>query len=109
MADAAFTGTGQYSNLPDYMYWKVDESGEFQLLNPNEKITSPPDESWNRQSFLLSMYNETTMSYQDWIVRDWANYIDEGPRPGTVRYIFPIPQEAITNSQGTLQNDGYGF
>ena len=109
MTDAAFSGTGEYSDLPDYIYWKVDENGDFALLNPDQKIAAPPDETWNRQSFLYSMYNEQTGTYAEWITRDWANYIDQGPRPGVVRYIFPIPTEAITNSQGTLANDGYSF
>lgn len=108
MADAAFTGTGEYSDLPDYMYWKRDESGRFTLLNPDFKVAAPPDDTWNRESFLLSLRNDVT-TYQEWIVKDWRNYINEGPKPGVVRYIFPIPQEAITNSQGTLANDGYGF
>jgi hypothetical protein len=109
MTDAAYSGTGEYSNLPDYIYWKVDESGNFVLLNPDEKIAAPPDDSWNRQSFLLSMYDENTGTYDQWVTRDWARYIDQGPKPGVVRYIFPIPAEAITNSQGTLANDGYSF
>lgn len=108
MADAAFTGTGPFSDLPDYMYWKRDESGRFTLLNPDFKVAAPPDDSWNRVSFLLSLRSETT-TYQEWILKDWRNYISEGPKPGVVRYIFPIPQEAITNSQGTLKNDGYQF
>ncbi|MDP4712551.1 MAG: RagB/SusD family nutrient uptake outer membrane protein [Saprospiraceae bacterium] len=108
MADAAFTGTGSYSDLPDYMYWKRDESGRFTLLNPDFKVAAPPDDSWTRVSFLLSLRSETT-TYQEWILKDWRNYISEGPKPGVVRYVFPIPQEAITNSQGTLQNDGYQF
>ncbi len=108
MADAAFTGTGPYSDLPDYMYWKRDQSGRFTLLNPDFKVAAPPDDSWNRVSFLLSLRSEVT-TYQEWILKDWRNYISEGPKPGVVRYIFPIPQEAITNSQGTLQNDGYQF
>ena len=107
MADAAFTGTGQYSDLPDYMYWKLDESGQFTVLNPNRKLAAPPDETWNRESFLLSLHDDV-MTYSEWITRDWANYIN-GPKPGVVRYIFPIPAEAITNSQGTLSNDGYMF
>lgn len=107
MADAAFSGTGKYSDLPDYMYWKRNESGKFVLLNPNHKILSPPDDSWTRQSFLLSLHDEVN-TYEQWITRDWENYIN-GPKPGVVRYIFPIPAEAVTNSQGTLKNDGYGF
>lgn len=54
MADAAFTGTGPYSDLPDYMYWKRDESGRFTLLNPDFKVAAPPDDSWTRVSFLLA-------------------------------------------------------
>ncbi len=108
MADAAFTGTGEYSDLPDYIYWKLDESGHFTVLNPNHKIAAAPDESWKRESWLLSLHNDAT-TYQQWITMDWRNYISDGPKPGVVRYIFPIPQEAITNSQGTLANDGYSF
>lgn len=108
MADGAFTGSGKYSDLPDYLYWKRDESGRFTVLNPNRKIAAPPDDSWTRQSWLLSLHDEVN-TYQPWITMDWRNYIDQGPMPGVVRYIFPIPQEAITNSQGTLKNDGYMF
>lgn len=108
MADAAFTGTGQYAELPDYIYWKLNESGRFTVLNPNRKIAAAPDQTWTRSPWLLDLHNDAT-TYQQWITKDWRNYIDEGPKPGVVRYIFPIPEEAITNSQGFLKNDGYGF
>lgn len=108
MADAAFSGTGPYSNLPDYIYWKRNESGHFVVYNPNRKVADAPDDSWTRVSWLLGLHNDAT-TYQQWITKDWRNYIDEGPKPGVARYIFPIPEEAITNSQGTLKNDGYGF
>ncbi|MCB9344979.1 MAG: RagB/SusD family nutrient uptake outer membrane protein [Saprospiraceae bacterium] len=104
MADDAFNGTG---TLPDYIYWKLDASGHFTVLNPNHKIPDA-DASWTRESWLIGLHSDAT-TYQQWITKDWRNYIDEGPAPGIVRYIFPIPEEAITNSQGTLKNDGYGF
>lgn len=107
MADAAFTGSGEYSELPDYMYWKRDESGKFTILNPNRKVVAPPDDSWTQQSFLLSLHDDA-LQYAEWITRDWENYYN-GPRPGVVRYIFPIPADAISASQGTLTNDGYQF
>lgn len=107
MADAAFTGSGQYSDLPDYMYWKRDESGKFVILNPNRKIVAPPDDTWTQQSFLLSLHDDAR-TYQEWITRDWENYYD-GPKAGVVRYIFPIPSDAISASQGSLANDGYQF
>ncbi|NJB84989.1 hypothetical protein GGR26_000734 [Lewinella marina] len=108
MADSAMEGSGQYAELPDYLYWKVDESGNFVVLNPDTDVAVPPDDSWNREPWLLALNDEVTV-YDEWILKDWRNYIDEGPKPGTVRYIFPIPEEAITNSQGTLSNDGYAF
>lgn len=104
LADAAYNNT---TNLPIYMYWKRDESGDFTILNPNRKVIAPPDDSWNQVPFLLSLHDEENM-YDEWILRDWENYYN-GPNPGVTRYIFPIPTIAIENSMGTLQNDGYGF
>ncbi len=107
MADAAFTGSGKYSELPDYMYWKRDASGNFKILNPSRKYVGTPDATWTRVSFLASL-KPTATTYQDWIIKDWEKYYN-GPVPGVARYIFPIPAEAITNSQGKLVNDGYQF
>ncbi len=104
LADEAYNGT---TDLPDYMYWKLDQEGKFTILNPNQKVVAPPDDSWNQVPFLLDLHDETT-TYDEWITRDWENYIN-GPKPGVVRYIFPIPTIAVENSQGTLSNDGYGF
>jgi len=104
LADEAYNGT---TDLPDYMYWKLDAEGKFTILNPNTKVIAPPDDSWNQVSFLLDLHDETTV-YDEWITRDWENYLN-GPQPGVVRYIFPIPTLAVENSQGTLSNDGYGF
>ncbi|GAA0878912.1 RagB/SusD family nutrient uptake outer membrane protein [Algoriphagus jejuensis] len=104
MADDAYNGTG---NLPDYMYWKLDAKGDFTILNPNTKVVAPPDDSWTQVPFLLSMHDEVK-TYADWITKDWNNYYN-GPKPGIARYIFPIPASAVANSQGTLDNSGYGF
>lgn len=107
MADAALVGTGKYSELPDYMYWKRDASGNFKVLNPSRKYIGTPDATWTRVSFLASL-KPTATTYQDWIIKDWDKYYN-GPVAGIARYIFPIPSEAITNSQGKLLNDGYQF
>ena len=109
LSDDAQAGTG---NLPDYLYTKLDESGNLEILNPYEKVLAAPDDTWDRQSWLISMYDETTGTYDDWITSHWLNYTDEneiGVPAGVVRYIFPIPTEGIDNSKGLLKNDGYGF
>jgi hypothetical protein len=100
MRDEAVNGT---TELPDYIYWKRDDNGKFTVLNPNRKYVGSPDESWTQSPFLLDLNDEKT-TYDEWITKDWANYVN-----GTVRYIFPIPASAIENSKGTLANDGYGF
>jgi starch-binding outer membrane protein, SusD/RagB family len=100
LADDAYNGTG---TLPDYIYWKRDANGKFTVLNPNRKLIAAPDETWTRSSFLLDLH-DNTLTYDEWITRDWAKYTN-----GTVRYIFPIPTVGIDNSKGVLKNDGYGF
>ncbi len=100
MADNAQAGTGQY---PDYLYTKINESGELDIYNKFEKVLGAPDDTWERQSWLISLVDEETGTYQEWITRDWANYTYP------VRYIFPIPTTGIDNSKGLLKNDGYGF
>ncbi len=99
LADDAFNGTG---DLPDYIYWKYDESGDLVILNPDEKLLAAPDETWQRSPWLISLKDEV-LGYDEWITRDWANYT------APVRYVFPLPTVAIANSQGVLQNNGYGF
>ena len=104
LADDAFAGIG---SGPDYMYWKIDESGDFVILNPDTKILAAPDDTWTRTSFLIGLHDDL-LTYREWITRDYENHIN-GPKPGVARYIFPIPTIAVENSQGTLTNDGYGF
>ncbi|GAB3015844.1 RagB/SusD family nutrient uptake outer membrane protein [Niabella terrae] len=108
MANSAQTGLGKYANLPDYMYWKLDESGHLEILNPNLRVVAPPDESWTRVNFLRDLWDGTKNTYKEWVTKDWANYYN-GPKPGVARYIFPIPEEAVAASKGKITNDGYMF
>ncbi|MCY1723088.1 RagB/SusD family nutrient uptake outer membrane protein [Prolixibacteraceae bacterium Z1-6] len=110
MADEALAGTG---TLPDYLYTKLDETGNLVILNLHEKLIAPPDDSWERESWLISMSSETTTDgYAEWMTRDWDNYVNPGNigvPEGVIRYIFPIPTIGIDNSKGLLKNDGYNF
>ena len=110
IADEAFDGTG---TLPDYVYTKLDETGNLLIYNTHEKVLATPDDSWERKSWLISMYSEIRPDgYAEWITRDWDNYVNPGNigvPEGIVRYIFPIPTIGIDNSKGLLKNDGYNF
>jgi len=110
IADDAFNGTG---TLPDYLYTKLDENGDFLIYNIWDKVDIAPDDTWARESWLINMYDETQADgYANWITYDWANYVNPsniGVPDGIIRYIFPIPTIGIDNSKGLLKNDGYGF
>ncbi len=110
MADDAFNGTG---TLPDYLYTKLAENGDLLIYNIFDKVSVAPDDTWERQAWLIDMYDETRADgYAEWITRDWDNYIhgsNIGVPEGIVRYIFPIPTIGIDNSKGLLKNDGYNF
>lgn len=111
MADQAFAGTG---TLPDYVYTKRDASGNLMIYGINHKELAPPDDTWERNEWLIAMYDETSTEepYAVWLRRDYANYTDPsniGVPDGIIRYIFPIPTIGIDNSKGLLKNDGYNF
>ncbi len=110
IADEAFAGT---STLPDYVYTKLDENGDLLIYNIREKVLAAPDDTWERQSWLIAMYDESQSDgYANWITSDWANYVNPGNigvPDGIIRYIFPIPTIGIDNSKGLLKNDGYNF
>jgi len=108
MVDDALAGTGKYANLPDYLYWKRNEAGKFVVLNPNTKVNGTPDATWTRVPFVRAMYDNTKATYSDFVLKDWAPYY-EGPVAGVARYIFPIPEEAVSASQGKINNSGYMF
>ncbi len=110
MADDAFNGTG---TLPDYFYTKLDENGNLVIYNTHEKVIAAPDDTWERNSWLISMHSDTQADgYAEWITRDWDNYVnpDNIDVPdGIIRYVFPIPTIGIDNSKGLLDNSGYNF
>lgn len=105
LADDANLGFG---TLPDYLYWKHDINGKLIILNSDTKVAAAPDDTWTRANWLIGLHrtpNATDLSpYQTWITTNWANYTT-----APVRYIMPVPSSVVTNSQGLLKNDGYGF
>lgn len=100
LTDDARAGTG---TLPDYLYTKLAANGDLLIYNLHFKQLSAPDDTWTRESWLISMWDDVNNAYDQWITKDWARYTNP------VRYIFPIPTIGIDNSKGLLKNDGYNF
>jgi len=111
-------GTGAYSQLPDYQYYKRNADGTITYYSKYKKpavtppiINSPspgdnPD-GYTRVSWLTSMYNTTTSGPADYILREWRGYTDNtGNTP--LRYILPLHNSVVSSSQGVLQNQ-YGY
>ncbi|MBL3656115.1 RagB/SusD family nutrient uptake outer membrane protein [Fulvivirga sediminis] len=100
MADNAVAGTGQYPAR----LWVRNEGDELIIYDTDTKAVPADIENWEQRDWLLGLSDDAQPDgYQEWITHDWARYTHP------VRYIFPIPAIGIDNSQGVLQNDGYGF
>jgi hypothetical protein len=111
-------GTGTYSTLPDYMYYKINPDFTITWLNKYRKpAVAPPvvnvpnvgdnPDGYLRTSWTRSMYNTTTSGPADYILRNWRGYPDNsGSAP--LRYILPIHNSVVSSSLGNLQNQ-YGY
>ncbi|TDH27767.1 RagB/SusD family nutrient uptake outer membrane protein [Segetibacter sp. 3557_3] len=111
MGADAVAGVGAYSSLPDYLYFRRVGS-EIIFLNKYTRLTTPPvlDPSTgvSRINWLRGLYNTTTNSAADYILRQYRGYQDPSGTKA-VRYILPLHSSVIANSLGTLKNDGYGY
>lgn len=119
MGQDAVAGTGTYSQLADYLYYKRDSTtGKIIFYNKFTKPAAPPPiinspspgdnpDGYTRVSWLVSMYNTTTSGPADYILRQWRGYEDNsGTAP--LRYILPLHNSVIASSQGSLANQ-YGY
>jgi len=118
MGADANAGVGIYSNLPDYIYYKRNSDGTLNFYNKFKKadVVPPIKDSPNvgdnpngyiRASWLRSLYNTTTNGPATFILYTWRGYADNtGTAP--LRYILPLHNSVVSNSQGTLQNQ-YGY
>lgn len=118
MGQDAVAGTGAYSQLPDYLYYKRNSDGSITYYNKYFKPAAPPPlvnspspgdnpDGYIRVSWLASMYNTTTSGPADYILRQWRGYQDNsGQAP--LRYILPLHSSVISSSQGALQQQ-YGY
>ncbi len=117
-ADAYAAGTGTYANLPDYLYYKKADNKAVYFNKYRKPLVEPPvvdvpakgdnPNGFIRVAWLRSMRNTTTNGPADFIVRTWRGYKDDAG-VAAVRYILPLHSSVITNSQGALKNDGYGY
>jgi len=118
MGQDAIAGTGTYSNLPDYLYYKKDATGNITYLNRYAKVAVAPPvvdvpnkgdnpDGYLRVSWLRSMWNTTTNSPADYVMRQYRGYPDNtGATP--LRYILPLHSSIVSTSQGSLENQ-YGY
>jgi starch-binding outer membrane protein, SusD/RagB family len=120
MGQDAISGSGPTSYLPDYLYYKRDSANKkiiYFLNKYTRPAVTPPvvnvpnngdnPNGWLRATWLRGLWNTTTNAPADYIVRQWRGYTDNtGITP--LRYILPIHNSIIANSQGSLKNE-YGY
>ena len=111
MGEDAFAGVGDYSHLPDYLYYRrVGNNIEF--LSKYRKPATPPVldpvTGYTRVSWLRSLWNPNTSGGANYILYQYRGYTDVTGEEG-VRYILPIHSSIITSSLGVLKNNGYRY
>lgn len=112
MGADAVAGVGPYAHLADYLYYKRNANGTITFVSKYFRVTPAPflnnTTGHIRHTWLRGLWNTTTNGPGSYILANWRGYQDlTGVAP--VRYILPIHGSVISNSLGTLANDGYGF
>ncbi|MCX6236080.1 MAG: RagB/SusD family nutrient uptake outer membrane protein [Bacteroidia bacterium] len=112
-------GTGIYSTLPNYLYYKVNADFTLSFYDFWSKpAVAPPVKDYpsigdnptgySRTSWALSMINTTTLEPATYVTYMYRGYTDNsGVAPAP--YVLPIQSEIIISSLGILTNDGYGL
>lgn len=102
LADDANLGIG---TLPDYIYAKTNSDGTLTVLNRDYmQVAAPADPAYVRYQWLIALKKTTDpTTYNPFISTYYSPYQNANP----VKYIFPLPNVAITNSLGVLKNEGY--
>ncbi|MEO6521701.1 MAG: RagB/SusD family nutrient uptake outer membrane protein [Mucilaginibacter sp.] len=102
----ANAGTGTYSNLPDVLYYKLNGDKTVSFLSRYAKVQGGTPTGWTALNWLRSLQSSGAPS--TYITYSWRGYKDNsGLTP--LNYMLPIASSIISDSRGTLKNDGYGF
>ena len=106
----ANAGSGEYAQLPDRIYYKIDSlSKTIDIVGKYQKLPSGP-EGYTPLDWLKDLAPEVegVITPDPRITTNWRGYTDPtGQAP--VRYIYPIPEKVIITSNGVLDNNGYDF
>lgn len=115
----ANNGTGTYSVLPDYLYYKANADFTLNFYDIwNKPTVAPPVKDYPnigdnptgyiKLSWARSMINTTTLEPATYVTYMYRGYTDNsGVAPAP--YVLPIQSEIIISSLGILTNDGYGL
>jgi hypothetical protein len=104
----ANNGTGTYSNLPDVLYYKLNADKTCTFYNRYTKVIGGAPTGYTSLNWLKSLYSASTGGPSTYATYSWRGYKDNtGATP--LNYMLPIAGSIITDSRGSLKNDGYGF
>jgi hypothetical protein len=103
----ATTGSGEFMDLPDRIYYKIDSTTKtIDIVGKYSRMTGAPA-GYTPKDWLTELWDDELNAPDSRIETNWRGYDRFSDIP--VRYIYPLPQVVIINSNGMLKNDGYGF
>jgi len=116
MGADAVAGVGQYSNLPDVLYYKFvpdnTKGAPFNktvvFYNKYKRADIAPT-GYLKANWLNALFDTKTSGPSNYILYSFRGYKDDtGEAP--LRYIYPLHTSTVTASMGSLNNYGYnGF
>nr|WP_294897028.1 RagB/SusD family nutrient uptake outer membrane protein [uncultured Pedobacter sp.] len=119
MGEDANAGVGSFSDLPDYLYYKINADKTVTFLNRYKKVPAPanlkdvPNKGDNPDGYLKAtwmkgLYDTKTSGPVAYILTTWRGYPDNTGQTA-VRYILPVHASTVTASLGIVNNNGYGY
>ena len=103
----AYNRSGKYADLPDRVFYRIDSTTKtIDIVGKYTRLNIAPD-AYTEHEWLRALWDEGDGAPDSRIETNWRGYDRKGSKP--VRYIYPLPQSVIINSNGMLKNDGYDF
>ena len=89
----------KYANVPNYIFWKYKDDNEtLDILNPDYRLPNTSISGYSKTAWLSKSSAANKL-------KDVLNLVAKGYDPTKNNYLYPINDNIIISSNGTLSND----
>lgn len=89
----------KYANVPNYIFWKYKNDNEtLDILNPDYRLPNTSISGYSKTAWLSKSSAANKL-------KEALNFVAKGYDPTKNNYLYPINDNLIISSNGTLSND----